>query len=139
MNRKEYKKIGIILVIVAILQYLILGCITCKLTGLTWLENVSFMLMCALLAGGIGMQITARNEKSYKKTMIEDKDERNQLIDLSACRVTLFVALISYAGVFIYLKNAGILSGLQIAIYCIPALVGAIVYGLATLYFKKRM
>ena len=38
--------------------------------------------MIALLAGGIGMLITARNDKSFKKSRIEDKDERNRLFSV---------------------------------------------------------
>ena len=139
MSREKYRKIGVGITIGAVLQYLILGCIVSTVTDAAWLENVSRLLMCALLAGGIGMIIIARNDKSYKKSMIEDKDERNKLINLNACAVTLFVAFICYVGVFVYMKNAGIITGMQVVIFCIPILIGCLVYGLSTLYFKNRI
>lgn len=139
MSREKYRKIGIALTIGALLQYFILGCIVSTKMDVAWLESASRVLMCALLAGGIGMIIISRNDKSYKKSMIEDKDERNKLINLNACAVTLFVAFISYVGVFVYMKNAGIIAGMQIVIFCIPILIGCLVYGLSTLYLKKRI
>ena len=122
MSRKAYKRFGVILIISAVLQYVILGCIVSTLGSIVWLESVSSILMCILVTVGIIMVINARNEKSYKKSLIEEKDERNNLISLSACRVTLFVALISYMGVFIYMKNAGIINGLQLLIFDMPVL-----------------
>ena len=139
MSRKEYKKIGVVLTIGAVLQYLVIGCIVGTKMDIAWLENASRIVMVALLSGGIGMIITARNDKSFKKSVIEDKDERNKLINLNACAVTLFVAFISYVGVFVYMKNAGIITGMQVVIFCIPILIGCLVYGLSTLYFKNRI
>ena len=139
MSRKGYKRIGVILIISAVLQYVILGCIVSTTTGIAWLESISSMLMCIAVTVGIVMVINARTEKSYKKSLIEEKDERNNLISLSACRVTLFVALISYMGVFVYMKNAGIISGMQILILNMPVLIGCLAYGLSILYFQKRI
>ena len=139
MSRKGYKRIGVILIISAVLQYVILGCIVSTTTGIAWLESISSMLMCIAVTVGIVMVINARTEKSYKKSLIEEKDERNNLISLSACRVTLLVALISYMGVFVYMKNAGIISGMQILILNMPVLIGCLAYGLSILYFQKRI
>ena len=50
----------------------------------TLTENVSFILLVALLSGGTGMMINARNQNSYKKVLIEEKDERNKQIKLSS-------------------------------------------------------
>lgn len=139
MNRKEYKRIGVVLVIGAVLQYIILGCVVSNVTDIAWLENVSLILLVALLSGGVGMMINARNQNSYKKVLIEEKDERNKQIKLSSCGVTLFISLISYIGVFIYMKNTDIISGIQTAIFGIPVFVGALAYGLSTLYFRRRI
>ncbi len=139
MNRKEYKRIGVVLVIVAALQYIILGCVVSTVTDIAWIENVSLILLVVLLSGGTGMMINARSQNSYKKVLIEEKDERNKLIKLSSCGVTLFISFISYIGVFIYMKNTGIISGTQIAVFGIPVFVGSLVYGLSTLYFRKRI
>lgn len=139
MNRKEYKRIGVVLVIGAVLQYIILGCVVSTVTDIAWLENVSLILLVALLSGGVGMMINARNQNSYKKVLIEEKDERNKRIKLSSCGVTLFISLISYIGVFIYMKNTGIISGIQTAIFGIPVFIGALAYGLSDLYFRRRI
>lgn len=103
------------------------------------MENVSLILLVVLLSGGMGMIINARNPNSYKKVLIEEKDERNKQIKLNSCGVTLFISFISYIGVFIYMKNTGIISGTQTAILGIPVFVGALEYGLSTLYFRKRI
>lgn len=139
MNRKEYKRTGVVLVIVAVLQYIVLGCVVSTVTDIAWLENVSLILLVALLSGGVGMMINARNQNSYKKVLIEEKDERNKQIKLSSCGVTLFISLISYIGVFIYMKDTGIISEIQIAILGIPVFIGALTYGLSTLYFRNRI
>ena len=139
MNRKEYKRTGVVLVIVAVLQYIILECVVSTVTDIAWLENVSFILLVALLSGGMGMMINARNQNSYKKVLIEEKDERNKQIKLSSCGVTLFISLMGYIGVFIYMKNTGIISGIQTAIFGIPVFIGALAYGLSTLYFRRRI
>lgn len=139
MNRKEYKRIGVVLVIGVVLQYIILGCVVSTVTDIAWIENVSLILLVALLSGGMGMMINARNQNSYKKVLIEEKDERNKQIKLSSCGVTLFISLISYTGVFIYMKNTGIISGIQTAIFGIPVFIGTLAYGLSTLYFRKRI
>ena len=97
------------------------------------MENVSLILLVVLLSGGVGMMINARNLNSYKKVLIEEKDE------LSSCEVTLFISLISYIGVFIYMKNTGIISGIQTAIFGIPVFIGSLTYGLSTLYFRNRI
>lgn len=99
----------------------------------------SLILLVALLSGGVGMMINARNPNSYKKVLIEEKDERNKQIKLSSCGVTLFISLISYIGVFIYMKNTGIISGIQTAIFGIPVFIGALAYGLSILYFRNRI
>ena len=99
----------------------------------------SLILLVALLSGGVGMMINARNPNSYKKVLIEEKDERNKQIKLSSCGVTLFISFIGYIGVFIYMKNTGIISGIQTAIFCIPVFVGTLAYGLSTLYFRNRI
>lgn len=99
----------------------------------------SLILLVALLSGGVGMMINARNPNSYKKVLIEEKDERNKQFKLSSCGVTLFISLISYIGVFIYMKNTGIISGIQTAIFCIPVFIGALAYGLSILYFRNRI
>lgn len=127
------------MVIVAVLQYIVLGCVVSTVTDIAWLENVSLILLVALLSGGVGMMINARNQNSYKKVLIEEKDERNKQIKLSSCGVTLFISLISYIGVFIYMKDTGIISGIQIAIFGIPVFIGALTYGLSTLYFRNRI
>lgn len=139
MNRKEYKRTAVALVIVAVLQYIILECVVSTVTDIAWIENVSFIFLVALLSGGMGMMINARNQNSYKKVLIEEKDERNKQIKLSSCGVTLFISLISYIGVFIYMKNIGIISGIQTAILGIPVFIGALAYGLTTLYFRRRI
>lgn len=99
----------------------------------------SLILLVALLSGGVGMMINARNPNSYKKVLIEEKDERNKQFKLSSCGVTLFISLISYIGVFIYMKNTGIISGIQTAIFGIPVFIGSLTYGLSTLYFRNRI
>ncbi len=139
MNRKKYKGLGIVLVVVAILQFLVLGCIVRKLTGAQWLETASEIVMCALLSGGIGMIFRARDDKSYKKSMIEENDERNKLLNLKACTVTLIVGFFCYVGVFVYMTSMGILSGAQLALFGIPVFVGTLAYVLSMIYFSKRI
>jgi len=139
MNRKEYKRTGAVLVIIAVSQFLILGCVVRTVCDIEWLEDASFLLFVALLSCGTGMLINARNEKNYKKIQIEEKDERNKLINLNSCGVTLFISIICYVGVFIYMKSAGIISGLQVVVFGIPVYVGSLVYGLSVLYFRKRI
>lgn len=139
MNRKEYKRTGVVLVIVAVLQYIVLGCVVSTVTDIAWIENVSLILLVVLLSGGMGMMLNVRNPNSYKKVLIEEKDERNKQIKLSSCGVTLFISFIGYIGVFIYMKNTGIISGIQTAIFCIPVFVGTLAYGLSTLYFRRRI
>ncbi len=139
MNRNKYKRIGIALLIIAVLQYLIFGCLVSTVNDIAWLENVSFMLLVTLICCGTGMMINARNENSYKKARIEEKDERNKMINLNSCTVTLFISFFSYIGVFIYMKNTGILSGLQLAVFIIPVVIGALAYGLSVVYFRNRI
>ncbi len=45
MNRKEYKRTGVVLVIGAVLQYIILGCVVSTVTDIAWLENVNLILL----------------------------------------------------------------------------------------------
>ena len=139
MNRTKYKRIGIVLVVLAVLQFLILGGIVRKLTGAEWLGTASKIVMCGLLSGGIGMIFRARDDKSYKKMMIEENDERNKLLNLKACTVTLIVGFFCYVGVFVYMTSAGILSGAQYAVFGIPIFIGTLAYVFSMFYFNKRI
>ena len=139
MNRKKYKMIGVVLFIAAFLQYIVLGCIVSRLAASEWLENISTILMFSLSSAGMAMLVNARSEKSYKKVLIEEQDERNKLINLSACGAALVVAFFSYVGVFVYLRSAGIISGMQTLIISIPVFAGVIAYGVAAFYYSKRM
>jgi hypothetical protein len=85
------------------------------------------------------MIFRARDDKSYKKSMIEENDERNKLLNLKACTVTLIVGFFCYVGVFVYMTSTGILSGVQLAVFGIPVFVGTLAYVLSMIYFSKRI
>ncbi len=139
MSRKKYKGVGIVLVIIAVLQFIVFGCVVKTQTGAEWLWTASEIVMFGLMSGGVGMIYRAKDDKSYKKMMIEEKDERNKLINLKACAVALVVGVFCYIGVFVYMTSTEILNGTQLAVFAGPIVVGMLAYIFSMIYFDKRI
>ncbi len=139
MNRKKYKRVGIVLVCLAILQFIVFGCIVKTMTGAEWLWTVSQIVMCGLLSGGVGMIYKAKNDKRFKKMMIEEKDERNKLINLKAYAVTLTVVIFCYIGVMVYVLSMEPLDGTLLNVLSIPIAAGFLAYLFSMFYYDKRI
>lgn len=138
-ERKKWIKIGSLLLILAVLQYVVVGIILTKLYDLGWIERLSSFVSVGLFGGGLGAILQSRSDKIYKKHIIEEQDERNRQIIGIAASVAYYVLLVSECLVYSYIIWFIKLTIAQRLIIISPIFISIVVGGVVISYLKRKM
>lgn len=138
MSRKKYWDLGWIVIASGFIISILLICIEHSLET-DFLNDIGPQLLFGFICAGVNMLANSKDEDTYKKWKIREKDERNQLIEAKAAKVALVVCLLLGLGVNVYIKHCFDFSFFQKIVVDMPFIIGIIAYGISDLVLQKKL